>query len=74
MKSYITLLFTIITLLIMQKVYPQDKAGFIDNDTRSKVKQTLLNKYGDKVKFRIERGVEQAANIIMRFFRVTLMR
>jgi hypothetical protein len=47
----------------MQKVYPQDKAGFIDNDTRTKVKQTLLDKFGDKVKFRIERGVEQAANL-----------
>ncbi|HEY5125055.1 MAG TPA: hypothetical protein VIK14_15085, partial [Ignavibacteria bacterium] len=63
MKTLITLLITIITLFIMQKVYPQDKTGFIDKETISTVKQSLIDKYGEKARFRIERGVEQAANL-----------
>ena len=63
MKTLITLLLTIITLFIMQEVYPQDKTGFIDKETTSKVKQSLIDKYGEKARFRIERGVEQTANL-----------
>jgi hypothetical protein len=48
--------------MLTSNIYSQVKTGFIDNDTRTKVKQSLLDKYGDKVKFRIERGVEQSAN------------
>jgi hypothetical protein len=63
MKTLITLLLTIITLFIMQEVIPQDKTGFIDKKTISTVKQSLIDKYGEKARFRIERGVEQAANL-----------
>lgn len=45
------------------QIYSQNKTGNIDKDTREKVKQTLLGKYGETAKFRIERGVEQTANL-----------
>ncbi len=48
-------------LLVITPVF-SGEATFIDGGTRSKVKTDLLQKYGDGQKFRIERGVDQAAD------------
>ena len=47
----------------MQNSFAQVKVSNIDTDTKEKTKQSLLNKFGENVKFRTERGVEQAANL-----------
>jgi hypothetical protein len=48
-------------VLIFSLIALQAQEQFIDSATKDKVKNALLEKYGEAQKFRIERGVEQAA-------------
>ena len=56
-------LYIILFLLIMIPQIQSQVKNQIDVETRIKVKQALLDKYGEAAKFRIERGVEQTANL-----------
>ena len=56
-------LYIILFLLFMIPQIHSQVKNQIDVETRTKVKQVLLNKYGEAAKFRIERGVEQTANL-----------
>ena len=57
-------IFIILIIILMANIsLSQDNKYFIDKEVRTKVKQALLSKFGENAKFRIERGVEQTANL-----------
>jgi hypothetical protein len=63
-KLSVILLAAAVMMLGMSVVSAAEKSNmFIKNETVKKVKAELLKKHGDKEKFRIERGVDQAASL-----------
>jgi hypothetical protein len=62
MKKYSCLLL-ILALAAFTSLTAQEAARLVDSDTLQKVKAELLQKLGESEKFRIERGVEQAAGL-----------
>jgi len=62
MKKY-SCLFLVMMLAAFATLWAQDPVKFISNDTQQKVKAELLQKFGETEKFRVERGVEQAAGL-----------
>jgi len=48
--------------LILSLVPLQGKELFVESGTKEKIKKALLEKYGEAQKFRIEKGVDQAAS------------
>ncbi|MBM4158327.1 MAG: hypothetical protein FJ216_06050, partial [Ignavibacteria bacterium] len=59
MKNY----FLILILLIMTTALSAQQNDFIDSKTRNKVRDELIGLYGENQLFRIERGIEQTANL-----------
>ena len=62
MKKNLLFLLTLM-LLAIPPLTAQEPAKFIDSGTLQKVKVELLQKYGESEKFRVERGVDQAAGL-----------
>ena len=62
MKKYACLLL-ILALAAFLPLEAQEKNTFIPKDTLQKVQAELLQKLGESEKFRVERGVEQAAGL-----------
>jgi hypothetical protein len=62
MKKYSCLLLAL-AILALAPLSAQAQAKFIDNDTLQKVQAELLQKYGEGEKFRVERGLEQVAEL-----------
>ena len=60
MKKYSPFIF--MALLFIFSVGLGGETMFIDKDTQDGLREYLLGKYGDDQKFRIERGVQQAAS------------
>ena len=59
MKNY----FLILILLFMTTALLAQQNDFIDSKTRNKVRDELIRLYGENQLFRIERGIEQTANL-----------
>jgi len=62
MKKYFCIL-PIMALAVLAPLAAQEPAGFISIDAIQKAEATLLQKYGEREKFRVERGVAQTANL-----------
>jgi hypothetical protein len=52
-----------LTIILISPLLSGEKLNIIDESTKTKIKESLLKKYGVEQKFRIDRGVDQAANL-----------